>query len=543
MVTLLPDLSDQMKKTLGYRREMDVLDLLQRTLPDGYFIFHNIEWQSLRKDRDQHGEIDLIVMNQSGDLLLIEVKSGAVSIINGKITKEYREHRRDVAIQVHTQYGAMRQLLSRAHLDVHVQTCLVLPDFRLTDSPIVGLPRERIFDGADFAQLPAKIMHLLPLGEVSGTAEKVKAFLSNELDLVPDVTNIQGQLLQTIRGLSDGLATWVPRIEAPTQRYRVQATAGSGKTQLAVTLLKDAGSMGLKALYVCFNRPLAEHMSRIANGQCKTFHTLCIDSYRAGSYTVDFDDTDIFTKATQHFLTVLPDSQNQYDLLILDEAQDLQPAWIDHLLAYVRPAGRLYILEDMDQCLYGRLPHEVPDTVNIQCMDNFRSPQMIVQAINAFGLTTKTIKPKSPWHGDIPQFYIYDGSENDLLQKTEDAVHDFLQQGIDVEDVAVLTVKGMQHSKVMRHDNLASYSTKRFTGKFSDDGQAKWTKGLLLMDSVYRFKGQSAAAIVLTEVDFAELSRAERAKLFVGMTRGTLSVSIVLTQRASDLLVQEMQAR
>lgn len=49
MVTLLPDLSDQTKKTLGYRREIDVLELLQKSLPDGYFIFHNIEWQSLLK--------------------------------------------------------------------------------------------------------------------------------------------------------------------------------------------------------------------------------------------------------------------------------------------------------------------------------------------------------------------------------------------------------------------------------------------------------------------------------------------------------------
>lgn len=543
MVTLLPDLSDQTKKTLGYRREIDVLELLQKSLPDGYFIFHNIEWQSLLKDRDRHGEIDLIIMNQAGDLLLVEVKSGAVDVINGKLTKEYREHRRDIVIQIHTQYGAMRQLLSKAHLDVHVQTCLVLPDFRMTESSIVGLSRERIFDSADFQQLPARIVHLLPLGDVNGNAEKVKAFLSNELDLVPDVANLQGQLLQTIRGLSDGLATWVPRIQAPTQRYRIQATAGSGKTQLAVTLLNDAQRAGVSALYVCFNRPLAEHMARITPGQCKTFHTLCVDSYRSGSRAVDFDDADIFNKATEHFLTVLPDSDQQYDLLIIDEAQDLQAAWIEHLLHLVRPEGRLYILEDTDQCLYGRLPQEVPETVNIHCMDNFRSPQMIVQAINAFGLTTKAIKPKSPWRGEIPQFFIYDGSEDDLLQKTEDAVHDFLQQGIDVEDIAVLTVKGVQHSKLMRYDNIASYSTKRFTGKFSDDGQAKWTKGLLLIDSVYRFKGQSAAAVVLTEADFAELSTTERAKLFVGMTRGTLCVSLVLTQRVSDLLVREMQTR
>ncbi len=62
------------------------------------------------------------------------------------------------------------------------------------------------------------------------------------------------------------------------------------------------------------------------------------------------------------------------------------------------------------------------------------------------------------------------------------------------------------------------------------------------MDSVYRCKGQFAAAVELTEVDFNELSRAERAKLFVGMTRGRLSAPIVLTKSALDLLVPAMQA-
>lgn len=135
-------------------------------------------------------------------------------------------------------------------------------------------------------------------------------------------------------------------------------------------------------------------------------------------------------------------------------------------------------------------------------MDNFRLPQRTVQAINAFGLTSQPIKQKSPWHSEILRLFIDDGSEDDLLQKAEDAIHEFLYHGTDVADVAVLTMKGILHSKVVCYDNLASDSTKHFTGKFLDEGQAKWTKGLLLMDSVYRFKGQSAAAMMLTEVDF-----------------------------------------
>ncbi|WP_199052015.1 AAA family ATPase [Aquitalea sp. ASV15] len=541
MATLLPDLLGNTRNSIGYRREMDVLELLQKTLPDGYTIFHNVEWHSLYEERDCHGEIDLIIMNRAGDLLLVEVKAGVLNICEEKLLKDYGTRQRDVAAQVKVQYGAMRQLLAKAELNASVSNCLVLPDFHLTASRIVGIPRERIYDSQDYPNLPARITQLLPLGLPSSTADQVRAFLSNQLDLQPDIASLQGQLQQTIKGLADGLATWVPRIQAPSRRYRIQATAGSGKTQLAIALLQEAKQKGLSARYVCFNRPLAEQMSRIAPEQCSTFHALCIEAYRKQHPAPDFQDPATFQQAEQHYLQELAKQQGNLDLLILDEAQDLQPEWLDGLITLLSQQGRLYLLEDTDQCLYGRPPYQLADAVEISCMDNFRSPQMVCRAINAFGLAKDTIKSKSPWRGELPEFYLYDGSEEDLLQKTEDAIQAQCAQGHDITNIAVLSTKGIHHSRLLRQDTLAGYSTKRYTGQFTEDGQAKWTKGLLLLDSVYRFKGQSASAVILTEVDFVELSRSERAKLFVGMTRGLLSVSLVLTHAAAEQLAANMQ--
>ncbi|NBP40993.1 MAG: DUF2075 domain-containing protein, partial [Betaproteobacteria bacterium] len=55
----------------------------------------------------------------------------------------------------------------------------------------------------------------------------------------------------------------------------VQGTAGSGKTQLALHLLRDAAAAG-SALYVCFNRPLADAMKSISPSEVHvvTFHEL-----------------------------------------------------------------------------------------------------------------------------------------------------------------------------------------------------------------------------------------------------------------------------
>jgi superfamily I DNA and RNA helicase len=93
------------------------------------------------------------------------------------------------------------------------------------------------------------------------------------------------------------------------------------------------------------------------------------------------------------------------------------------------------------------------------------------------------------------------------------------------------------NSVLVQTPALGAWSLKRPTGKYSTAGDALWTEGELLVDSVYRFKGQSAAGIVLTEVDFAELDESVKRKLFVGLTRAHIAVEVVLTERAARELV------
>lgn len=78
---------------------------------------------------------------------------------------------------------------------------------------------------------------------------------------------------------------------------------------------------------------------------------------------------------------------------------------------------------------------------------------------------------------------------------------------------------------------------KRFTGKYDEAGNPQWSDGDLLVESLYRFKGQSAPAIVLCEVDFDALSDRDRRKLFVGITRAQMRVEVVLSEKAAGALM------
>jgi superfamily I DNA and RNA helicase len=67
-------------------------------------------------------------------------------------------------------------------------------------------------------------------------------------------------------------------------------------------------------------------------------------------------------------------------------------------------------------------------------------------------------------------------------------------------------------------------------------GNPEFREGELLTESVYRFKGQSAPAVIFTEIDFETLDEKSFRKLFVGMTRARMKLVLVMSERAAQQL-------
>ena len=67
-------------------------------------------------------------------------------------------------------------------------------------------------------------------------------------------------------------------------------------------------------------------------------------------------------------------------------------------------------------------------------------------------------------------------------------------------------------------------------------GEPRWSKGELLVELVYRFNGQNAPAVVITEMNFAEFDEAARRRLFAAPTRAQMAVELVLSDRAERCL-------
>jgi hypothetical protein len=210
------------------------------------------------------------------------------------------------------------------------------------------------------------------------------------------------------------------------------------------------------------------------------------------------------------------------------------------MLGRLRPDGRAVLLEDPEQQLYlDRETFDIAEAVGIRSHENFRSPRALVRLINGLHLTETEIEALGDHEGNIPDPIVYATPER-IAPCTVSAVERCLQCGFALEDIAVVSMRGRERSLLQGADTLGPWTLRRFTGRFDDGGSAIWTDGALLIDSVRRFKGQAAAAIVLTECDLNVFDPINRRLLFVGLTRARMHLEWVISSQTEALLASTL---
>ena len=231
----------------GEYEELELLQTLERGLSDAYTLFHSVDWSRGIGAQEQHGEVDIVVVNQAADVLLIEVKSGDVDFTPEGIFKTYGGQAKNITRQIGLQYGALKSRLEDAGFTVRLSHLLVLPHLKVL-SETARWPRERIVDSDDINNIVSRISKSLGPGLPNAVNhQRVLAFFENKFQVAPDVSALAGRVQQSATRMSAGLATWVPRISSASGLVRVTGTAGSGKTQLALRLLRDSDAAGQKA--------------------------------------------------------------------------------------------------------------------------------------------------------------------------------------------------------------------------------------------------------------------------------------------------------
>jgi hypothetical protein len=191
------------------------------------------------------------------------------------------------------------------------------------------------------------------------------------------------------------------------------------------------------------------------------------------------------------------------------------------------------------QNLYARAPIELPGWVTLHARSNFRSPRPVVRMLQSLleGVMpgAEHIEAASPFDADEVELLVYDAA-HPLTQRVKEAIRLCFAAGFRTEDVAIVSWRGRDQSELLRHDRLGANALRSFTGQYDLLGQPEYSAGDVLIESVYRFKGQSAPAVILAEIDFETLDERALRKLFVGATRAMMKLVLVLSERAERQL-------
>ncbi|MDE3010032.1 MAG: ATP-binding domain-containing protein [Pseudomonadota bacterium] len=539
MARTLPDGWTALAASGVAARERETLGRLASALPADYTIYHAVHWTRIDQGFAVHGEVDFVVVNRSGDLLLIEQKTGLLLESAQGLRKHEGERRHDVALEMSRSRDTLLARLRQRPgcQQVQADSVLYCPDYRVRDALTAGVVPERIIDARRSGQLAALIQTILPAGEERPATAQVHRFLQNLVALEPDVSTMLDQADVLVTRLSGGLALWARRLELPLPRLRVNGTAGSGKTQLALAEYRASLERGGRPLYVCFNRPLADHFARVAppGGVIANFHLWCDHRLRSRARAWDYHQPDAFTRLVDAAAALPFASDECHDCLIIDEGQDFTREWADLVLAAAAPGARCLWLEDPLQNLYDRPPLELPGWATLHAPENHRSPRSVVSVLNrllAHMSDHPPVECVSPLAGDAVEFLVY-GQPAELQTRVREALRLCWSAGFRAQDVALLSYHGHRHSTLLSQPTLAGHALRAFTGRYDLFGMPEYSSGELLAESVLRFKGQSAPAVVLCEVDFAELDLKALRRLFVGATRARLKLVVVMSAQAA----------
>ncbi len=500
MARLVPDdLDDYLSHAVTHGGERQTLLDLRDGLPDDLTVYHAVNWVSASEGGSVYGEIDFIVANRYGKLLAIEQKDATVYVAGDDLRVDYKNHKgKSVPVQVARNIGSLRREFSRRHdgQALCVDHLLYLPQSLVTGQLPVNVDPSRVVDASRASELCAVIEQLfdaapMPSEGQAADALLVHEFLTEQVQAVPHIGLLGRTAREASSRVSGGLATWVSRLSLNPHRLLVRGTAGSGKTQLAMQELRQAARLGDMALYICYNRPLADAVKAVApeSVNVRTIHEFARELGEQAGETFDFAVPGVYDRMIEALLTYAPEINDMFDVVVVDEAQDMDQGWVNALISMAKSDARVTVLADPEQSLYAREAFNAPWPV-IESPVNFRSPHKLVDFMNHLELCDRPIEAGSTIVGFDPIWHWY-VDQADMVDQTEQALKELMDQGYAPENIVILTYQGLANSRFFASDapkTLNEIALKRQDG-YDPAGQVKYTDGRVLVETLYRFKG------------------------------------------------------
>ncbi|MEU9824136.1 nuclease-related domain-containing DEAD/DEAH box helicase [Micromonospora chersina] len=492
---------------------------------DWMFVLHSLNLSEHIWKRA--GEIDFLVVGSRG-VFVLEVKGGRVSCHGGVWTFQdrygnIRRRRESPFKQAADAMFSLQQRLEEqfgreALRSVTFGYGVVLPDCELTAAS-VEWSEEMIIDRRQMDRPDglrrslgrlASYWRSKPGGRngrlTPSDAERILRMLRPDFDTVPTLGRVAADVEADLVALTENQYAALD-LYARNPRILFQGGAGTGKTMLGVEVSRRAAAAGSRVLFTCRSQILAGFVRQ-----------------QAGLRGVD-------VLAAANLPTAQPLAEGRYDVVVVDEAQDMvnftDLATVDGLLRGGLTDGQwsMFLDSNNQRGLTGRYDGEAMAYLHsirpaeILLRDNCRNTRQIVTrtqeatgadtGVSSAGEgpdVTVTVEPDIRRHGVLA------GAQLDLLET----------QGVDASDVVLLSplpLSGSVFAQLPQHwlrrvDVLDLRSLRR-PGR-----------GRIGFAQIADFKGLESPFVLLGDVD-GGTPNAELGTLYVGMTRARVGLWLV----------------
>jgi hypothetical protein len=543
MARLHPD-SEKTRVVFKSGAEAQFYEQCRATLGNGWLVFHSCVLSTLEGDEGlKDNEIDFVCYHPKHGVIVVEVKGGRIRH-DGQTGAFYSVNRHGQSFEIKDPFqqalawkSRFLRFLKRNGVKVPVSHAVSLPgvaedEFQATSAIvpelIIGRGRLKDLDQAlkniaeksqpeqyrRFDDCGAELERLL-VGSSFTTRLFLKDYIDGHEHRVKDVETIHETLITPI---------------ASARRLGIEGEAGTGKTMLAVLLARHFRDQGKSVLLLGSNALLNLLLRRdLGEGiDAQTYPELAAGFginllIPPPEFKGEKDDW-IQYEAPERLKKATLNAPKRWDVLICDEAQDVQPFWweaIESVLAAPKsPAGsdqapadesRFYLFFDSCQGVFGSgegqsfvaadvLPIKPP---YFPLVHNYRTTREIAAFSRAFRQQDVVLQSHSGRLGYVPELVVYKDAEDARRLLTQLTRKLTREEELGHEDVTLLSARNpaAKESVLYQTDELGKIPLHRLThGQKKSWKEAKAPAGTVAVSTIAGFKGMETNVGILINV-------------------------------------------
>ena len=532
MARIIPNDTKEFHNSYGEKLIYEAL----KNLSNEYIVFYSLNWNRKQKREILWGESDFTIFHPKKGIVVIEVKSGSIKLVEGQweqqnIKNGYKIKIKDPMIQAErSKYTFLDLLRSDQRYKNYKIECAVWLTMVESYKQLGNLPpaykEGNLLIKKDIEEIEKSILRIFDyyeLKEQSIYSKEDEKFvirtLSPEFNIVPNISNIIEEAEYNFNRMTLEQSKLIDYLDC--QRVAsIQGGAGTGKTLLAIEkikkLLENEETKNEKVLFLCFNEFLYNYLNLKYKSELTNATFFSIDKLVKKHYKIKNEYATEEEKL--NFLYNYSTYNWDYKHIIIDEGQDFTKDEIDALYFIAElEGGCFYLFYDKNQIVNRGEKLFFED--NLECRliltTNCRNTKNIAISSNKI-LNIEKYKLNESIKGEKPILYISYNIES-IKKIIEEEITKYKNEQISLERIVILTVKTEKKSILSNIKKIGIYN-------LCDNLEKKG----ILFTTARKYKGLESDVVIVIDIDKNTFEdEVERRVFHVAISRAKVYLSCI----------------